>query len=74
MVERLLAFKARLDEVLEVAFGRSEALGHAQKDAFEGFINARQNKPAELVAKFIDAQLKVRRGGGGVCGWGLGRA
>ena len=32
-------------------------LGHALKDAFETLINARQNKPAELIAKFVDQQV-----------------
>ena len=27
------------------------------KDAFESFINVRQNKPAEYMAKFLDAQV-----------------
>ena len=31
------------------------------RDAFEKFINRRDNKPAELIAKFMDAKL---RGGG----------
>lgn len=31
---------------------------HALKDSFEHFINQRQNRPAELVAKFIDNKLR----------------
>lgn len=30
----------------------------ALRDAFEFFINQRENKPAELIAKHIDAKLK----------------
>ena len=56
--------KARMDSILEQAFDSSEELGHALKDAFEALINVRQNRPAEHVAKFIDAQL--RSGGKGV--------
>lgn len=59
MVELLLEFKKRLDQVLEVAFQKNEAFANAQKDSFENFINQRQNKPAELIAKFIDAKLKA---------------
>jgi hypothetical protein len=29
------------------------------KEAFEQFINTRENRPAELIAKFVDAKLKV---------------
>jgi len=58
MVENLLVFKAKLDFVLTEAFENNDDLGHALKDAFESFINIRQNKPAELIAKFIDAKLK----------------
>lgn len=59
MVERLLELKSRLDALMEGAFGRSEAFANSLKEAFEHLINARQNKPAELIAKFIDAQLRA---------------
>ncbi len=28
------------------------------KESFEAFINIRQNKPAEMIAKFVDSKLK----------------
>jgi cullin-4 len=56
MVERLLDLKARMDELVSASFGRSEAFATALKDSFEYFINSRANKPAELIAKFIDAR------------------
>lgn len=59
MVPQLLDLKARMDVVLRDAFAGSEPFGNALKDAFETFINARANRPAELVAKYIDAQLKA---------------
>ena len=58
MVASLLALKARLDGVLRDAFAASEALSHAVKDALEGVINERPNRPAELIAKYIDASLR----------------
>lgn len=61
LVSDLLAFKELLDSVLDSSFFASEELSHAIKDSFETFINVRQNKPAELIAKFVDLQL---RGGG----------
>jgi len=57
MVELLLQFKGKLDEVLEKALNRAEAFANSLKEAFENFINQRQNKPAELIAKFIDAKV-----------------
>lgn len=59
MVERLLDFNAKLDEVVDRAFQRQEQFLYALKDAFEHFINQRQNKPAELIAKFIDGKLRA---------------
>ena len=59
MVQDLLSFKARLDTLLEQAMDGCETLAHALKDAFEALINVRQNKPAELIAKYIDAMLKT---------------
>jgi len=32
---------------------------HQPQESFEIFINQRQNKPAELIAKFIDAKLRA---------------
>ena len=29
------------------------------KESFENFINARINKPAELIAKFVDTKLRA---------------
>lgn len=80
MVERLLDLKARLDEVVATAFSRSEPFLSTLKEAFEYFINQRANKPAELIAKFIDARLRaggrgvsvVASGGAGVSGGGGG--
>ena len=59
MVEELLTFKAKLDELLTAAFGGSPAFTHTLKESCENFINVRQNKPAELIAKYIDAMLKT---------------
>ena len=58
LVQELLAFKERLDRVLSVAFDGNELFGHALKEAFETFINGRQNRAAELIAHFIDSKLR----------------
>lgn len=59
MVQELLDFKAQLDVILEQSFSKNETLVYSLKEAFETFINVRANKPAELVAKFIDGKLKA---------------
>ncbi|GLC45097.1 hypothetical protein PLESTB_001467900 [Pleodorina starrii] len=69
MVERLLDLKARLDEVVASAFGRTEPFLATLRESFEYFINQRANKPAELIAKFIDARLRAGgRGAGAMVG------
>ena len=58
MVQNLLKMKAALDNIWNQAFQRNESIGHALKEAFEYFINQRANKPAELIAKFLDHELR----------------
>ena len=60
MVERLLAFQRQVRHVLAECFERNEALTHGLRDTFEAFINTRENKPAELLAKYLDG---VQRAG-----------
>ncbi|KAJ3048521.1 Cullin-4 [Rhizophlyctis rosea] len=62
MVEDLLTFKSRCDEVLHKSFANDEHFSHSLKESFENFINKRQNKPAEMIAKFVDAKLKSGKG------------
>ncbi|KAK6031779.1 cullin family protein [Ostertagia ostertagi] len=61
MVEDLMTFKDKLDVFVETCFGSTEdkmKFAQAEKDAFDYFINTRGNKPAELIAKFMDARLR----------------
>ncbi|WKY01288.1 hypothetical protein Q1695_015353 [Nippostrongylus brasiliensis] len=61
MVEDLMAFKDKLDVFVETCFGSGEdkmKFAQAEKDAFDYFINTRGNKPAELIAKYMDARLR----------------
>ena len=46
MVSALLGMKGRLDVVLNQAFQKNELFSNALKEAFEKFINQRQNKYA----------------------------
>lgn len=58
MVQRCLSLKTQTDCLLIDAFESNEQFIAATRESFEHFINATQNRPAELLAKFIDAQMK----------------
>ncbi|XP_010923713.1 cullin-4 [Elaeis guineensis] len=59
LVSYLLEFKASLDTIWEESFFRNEAFSNTIKDSFEHLINLRQNRPAELIAKFLDEKLRA---------------
>ncbi|CEH14187.1 ubiquitin-protein cullin 4 [Ceraceosorus bombacis] len=58
LIERILQYKARTDNIVKEAFGADSEFTHRQQEAFESFINARGNRVAELIAKFLDVKLK----------------
>lgn len=58
MVEDVLRLKASLDMLVARAFAGNKDFGDCVRAAFEHFINSRSNKPAELMAKYVDTQLK----------------
>ena len=49
MVQELLDYKDKMDNVVHTCFARNESFINAMKEAFEAFINKRPNKPAELI-------------------------
>ncbi|KAM4630960.1 cullin-4A [Polymixia lowei] len=59
MVQDLLDFKDKMDNVAQGCFVRNESFINAMKEAFETFINKRPNKPAELIAKYVDSKLRA---------------
>lgn len=59
MVQHLLDFKDKLDNIIEVCFAQNPKFVNAMKESFENFINQRQNKPAELIAKYVDSKLRA---------------
>ena len=59
MVQELLDFKDKLDLILSDCFESNGGFIVAMKESFESFINIRQNKPAELIAKFVDSKLRA---------------
>lgn len=59
MVQNLLDFKDKVDNIIGVCFGKNEIFINAMRDSFENFINVRQNKPAEYIAKYVDNKLRA---------------
>ncbi|XP_057545194.1 cullin-4-like [Amaranthus tricolor] len=59
MVSCLLEFKAAVDKIWEESFSKNESFGNTMKDSFEYLINLRQNRSAELIAKFLDEKLRA---------------
>ena len=59
MVQELLDFKAKPDRIVTKCFLNNDKFAVALKDSFESFINTRQNKPAEMIAKFVDSKLRA---------------
>lgn len=63
MIANLLAFKARVDDVLAKAFTGTDELNYefttAVKDAFRSGLSERKNKPAEMLG--IDFYSRVPR-------------
>ncbi|RUP46330.1 hypothetical protein BC936DRAFT_147076 [Jimgerdemannia flammicorona] len=58
MVQDLLQFKSKMDEILVDSFRRNEQFTNTLKESFESFVNSRQHKPAELLAKYLDSKLR----------------
>lgn len=59
MVQDLLDFKDKLDHVVRNCFEHNERFTNALRDSFEYFVNQRTNKPAELIAKYVDLKLRA---------------
>ncbi|KAJ9565787.1 hypothetical protein OSB04_001753 [Centaurea solstitialis] len=59
MVFSLLEFKVSLDKIWEDSFSKNDIFCNTIKEAFEHLINLRQNRPAELIAKFLDEKLRA---------------
>lgn len=58
MIEDLLGLKEKVDLLVVRSFEDEPMFVRAVKDGFEHAVNRRQNKPAELLAKFLDSQLR----------------
>lgn len=64
MVESLLVFKSKLTHLISSSFRTNPSYNQALTKSFESFINKRENRPAELIAKYLDALLKSGGGSG----------
>ena len=65
LVEELLALQEKSEEVLKAAFLSDDSFRVALKKSFEGFVNARTtapHKPAELLARFVDRNMRGAKG------------
>ncbi|KAI8982642.1 Cullin family-domain-containing protein [Pilobolus umbonatus] len=64
MISSLLDFRHKIDSILKECFNNDSHFFNALKESFEYFINTRNNRPTELLAKFMDSRLKStpRRG------------
>ncbi|KAI9591123.1 ubiquitin-protein ligase, cullin 4 [Syncephalis fuscata] len=58
MVEDLLSIKQHIDDIHTNAFEHAQAFGHTIVESFEGFINTRVNKPAEMIAQYVNMLMK----------------
>ncbi|VDL60311.1 unnamed protein product [Hymenolepis diminuta] len=58
LIPRLLKFRDTLDVCIKESFQSDASCKRIINDAFEEFINRRPNKPAELLAKYIDLNLR----------------
>ncbi|SCZ89398.1 BZ3500_MvSof-1268-A1-R1_Chr1-1g01155 [Microbotryum saponariae] len=58
MVINLIALRNSGSNIVEQCFAREQQFSQAISSAFEFFINKRENKPAEMIAKFLDAKLR----------------
>lgn len=58
LVQGLLDFKARMDALVADAFVGNETFSQALRAGLELAANSRDNKPAELIAKYMDLKLR----------------
>lgn len=58
IVQEIIAMKDRLDRAVSKSLGDSKVFADGLKESFESFMNSRQNRPVELIARFADYQLR----------------
>ncbi|GAA5912728.1 cullin family protein [Sporobolomyces salmoneus] len=58
MVINLIQFRKTALSFVEGCFSKEDKFREAINDAFKFFINKRENKPAEMMAKYLDSKLR----------------
>ena len=58
LVDNLLKLKNTINQIWQVCFEKNVIFAHTIKDAMEYAVNVRQNRPAELLAKYVDSKLR----------------
>jgi cullin-4 len=62
MIENLLSFQSHISEIIRVGCLENVEMMNQSKESFSICINKKQNKPAELIALYIDKLLKKSKG------------
>jgi cullin 4 len=62
LIQDLLVFKNKSDEIMEKCFKKNEEFNFQYKMSFEKFINSESHKIAQFIAHFIDSKLKTSKG------------
>ncbi|ORY75137.1 Cullin family-domain-containing protein [Protomyces lactucae-debilis] len=58
LVETLLDFKRDMDEICLKSFGGDEQAVKLLREQFNVFVNSKGDRPAELIAKYVDSVLR----------------
>eukprot|EP00762_Andalucia_godoyi_P008671 ANDGO_00474.mRNA.1 Cullin-4 len=58
MIQQLLDLTVHCESVIQKSFQADSQFTYAQQEALDSVVNLRRNKPAELMAKFLDSKLK----------------
>jgi len=58
MVQKLLDLKEKLDNIVTNCCNSDTEFSESLREAFESSVNKRQNKPAELIAKYVDSKMR----------------
>ncbi|KAL3268245.1 hypothetical protein HHI36_007369 [Cryptolaemus montrouzieri] len=59
-IENLLQFKSRLNSIIKLCFMNNKVMFEDMRKCFSKFINAQQNRPAQLLAKYVDQKLRAK--------------
>eukprot|EP00300_Choanocystis_sp_HF-7_P022640 c22044_g1_i1.p1 GENE.c22044_g1_i1~~c22044_g1_i1.p1 ORF type:complete len:764 (+),score=169.89 c22044_g1_i1:75-2294(+) len=61
LIEALLDLRARMDAVVTQAFGGAVDFVSGLREAMTAVVNARHDRPAELLAKYIDREMRAKK-------------